>query len=156
MLSAVWPRSTGQRCFAALNTTQVLEAQIRLQEFRQFHHTLREEGEAGGERARIHHAEGRADKNLPDDGDGFGEGGPVGGLAGPRAPTVEKEPERRQRAHHDHHTAQRFLEINAAGIAVFTGERGGEKLCNDSWENFVKRLKKETKRKKKRLTKKRS
>ena len=48
------------------------------------------------------------------------------------------------------------LEINAAGIAVFTGERGGENLCNDSWENFVKRLKKETKRKKKRLTKKRS
>jgi len=33
------------------------------------------------------------------------------------------------------------LEINAAGIAVFTGEKGGRKLCNDSWERFVKRLK---------------
>jgi hypothetical protein len=32
------------------------------------------------------------------------------------------------------------LEINAAGIAVFTGEKGGHKLCNDSWEKFVKRL----------------
>lgn len=41
------------------------------------------------------------------------------------------------------------LEINAAGIAVFTGERGGEKLCNDSWEKFVKRLQKEKQTRKK-------
>jgi hypothetical protein len=35
------------------------------------------------------------------------------------------------------------IEINAAGIAVFTGVHGGQKLCNDSWEKFVKRLKNE-------------
>jgi N6-adenosine-specific RNA methylase IME4 len=35
------------------------------------------------------------------------------------------------------------LEINAAGVAVYTGETGGQKLCDDSWEKFVKRLKKE-------------
>jgi hypothetical protein len=38
------------------------------------------------------------------------------------------------------------VEINAAGIAVFTGVKGGQKLCNDSWEKFVKRLKEKQRR----------
>ena len=36
------------------------------------------------------------------------------------------------------------LEINAAGVAVYSGKRGGKKLCNHDWETFVGKL---TKRK---------
>ena len=32
------------------------------------------------------------------------------------------------------------LEINRAGIAVYSGTYGNQKLCNDSWERFVERL----------------
>ena len=32
------------------------------------------------------------------------------------------------------------LEINAAGVAVFSGEKGGKMLCNVSWERLVKKL----------------
>ncbi len=37
-------------------------------------------------------------------------------------------------------TSEKFvcrLEINGAGAAVFSGEKGGEKLCNASWEKLV-------------------
>jgi hypothetical protein len=33
------------------------------------------------------------------------------------------------------------LEINAAGLAVFSGEKGGRMLCDLSWEMLVKKLK---------------
>jgi hypothetical protein len=33
------------------------------------------------------------------------------------------------------------LEINAAGLAAFSGERGGKKLCDLSWERLVAKLK---------------
>jgi hypothetical protein len=36
------------------------------------------------------------------------------------------------------------LEVSRAGIEVFAGERGGKKLCDDSWQRFVKRLSPET------------
>jgi hypothetical protein len=32
------------------------------------------------------------------------------------------------------------LEINAAGIAVFSGEKGGKKLCDLNWERLVQKL----------------
>lgn len=32
------------------------------------------------------------------------------------------------------------LEINATGMAVFSGTKGGKKIANLSWENLVKRL----------------
>lgn len=32
------------------------------------------------------------------------------------------------------------LEINAAGVAVYTGTKGRKKLANVSWERFVERL----------------
>jgi hypothetical protein len=32
------------------------------------------------------------------------------------------------------------LEINAAGIAIYSGERGGKKLEDFSWERFVRTL----------------
>lgn len=33
------------------------------------------------------------------------------------------------------------IEINAAGLAVYSGKRGGKKLCDLSWERLVKKLK---------------
>ncbi len=33
------------------------------------------------------------------------------------------------------------LEINATGIAVFSGTKGTKKLCNLNWEDFVHKLK---------------
>lgn len=32
------------------------------------------------------------------------------------------------------------LEINAAGIAIFTGKKGRKKLCDSSWERLVRKL----------------
>ena len=32
------------------------------------------------------------------------------------------------------------LEINATGMAVFSGTKGGKKIANLSWEKLVKRL----------------
>lgn len=32
------------------------------------------------------------------------------------------------------------LEVNAAGVAVYTGTKGKKKLANVSWEKFVERL----------------
>ena len=32
------------------------------------------------------------------------------------------------------------LEINATGIAVYAGEKGGRKLANVNWEELVKKL----------------
>jgi len=34
------------------------------------------------------------------------------------------------------------VEINAAGIAVYTGKKGGKRLADVNWENLVKRLSK--------------
>jgi hypothetical protein len=36
------------------------------------------------------------------------------------------------------------LEINSAGIAVYSGEKGGKKLCDHSWRGLVKRLTKQS------------
>jgi len=33
------------------------------------------------------------------------------------------------------------LELNAAGLAVYCGQRGGRKLCDLSWEKLVAKLK---------------
>lgn len=33
------------------------------------------------------------------------------------------------------------LEFNGAGIAVFSGTKGGKRVANLSWERFVKKLK---------------
>lgn len=32
------------------------------------------------------------------------------------------------------------LEISNAGVAVYSGERGGKRLCNLTWEGLVNRL----------------
>ncbi len=32
------------------------------------------------------------------------------------------------------------LEINSAGVAIYSGERGGKQLGNHSWEGLVERL----------------
>jgi len=34
------------------------------------------------------------------------------------------------------------LEVSAAGVAVFIGEKGNTKVCDLSWEEFVDQLKK--------------
>jgi hypothetical protein len=33
------------------------------------------------------------------------------------------------------------IEINAAGLAVYSGKRGGKQLCDLPWESLVKKLK---------------
>ena len=32
------------------------------------------------------------------------------------------------------------LEVSNAGVAVFSGEKGGKRLCNLTWEGFVNTL----------------
>jgi hypothetical protein len=32
------------------------------------------------------------------------------------------------------------LEINAAGLAMFSGQKGGRKVCDLSWESLVEKL----------------
>lgn len=34
------------------------------------------------------------------------------------------------------------VQINAAGIAVYTGKKGGKRVADVNWENLVKRLSK--------------
>jgi hypothetical protein len=33
------------------------------------------------------------------------------------------------------------VEINAAGMAIYTGKKGGRRIANLAWENLVERLK---------------
>ena len=37
--------------------------------------------------------------------------------------------------------SERWLQINAAGLAVYSGLKGGRLLCDWNWEKLVKKLK---------------